>query len=226
LARFWLRLAPGGFKVLEVAVNGEARLSESGRKNWGQLLDLLESGEGASRSIVTAVRFDGVAVPTFREPSMLGKTLGDVELIEVETSTFDQLLHESALTAYGSVAPLKRAVARIAASFRGRDPDGACRELPSLTAALQGLTVVTAMLTSARRSASDNGRHFDVLASRLCGVLDDIVECQTREDWRGIAAILETSLTTALTDWASVLLALDGDPELPSLPTRQSESCS
>jgi hypothetical protein len=204
--------------VLEIAVNGEARLSESGRKNWGQLLDLLESGEGASRSIVTAVRFDGVAVPTFREPSMLGKTLGDVELIEVETSTFDQLLHESALAAYESVAPLKRAVARIAGSFRGSDPDNASRELPSLTGALQGLTVVTAMLTSARSSTSGDARYFDVLASRLCEVLDDIVECQTREDWRGIAAVLETSLTTALTDWASVLLALNGDKESSRLP--------
>ncbi len=205
--------------MLEIAVNGEARWSQSGRKSWGQLLDMLETGEGSSRPIVTAVRFDGVAVPTFREPAMLGKILGDVELIEVETSTFDQLLHESALAAYESIAPLKRAVVRIAASFRGADPGCANRELPSLTAALQGLTVVTAMLTTARSTARGNNSHFDDLAGCLCGVLDGIVECQTRENWRGIADILETDLATALTEWASVLLALNHDGRRPYVPT-------
>jgi hypothetical protein len=212
--------------VLEIAVNGETRLSQSGRKNWGQLLDMLETGEGSSRPIVTAVRFDGVAVPTFREPAMLGKTLGNVELIEVETSTFAQLLHESALAAYESVAPLKRAVRRIAGSFRGSDPDSGSHELPSLTAALQGLTVVTAMLTTARNTTTGDSGHFDALAGRLCEVLDDIVECQTNRDWQGIADILETSLTTALTEWASVLLGLNRDTRLSFRLSHSSESCS
>lgn len=203
--------------MLEIAVNGEARWSQSGSENWGELLELLQRGHGSSRPIVTAVRFDGVAVPTFREPAMLERGLGDVGLIEVETSTFDQLLHESAQAAYESVAPLQRAVARIAASFRGSGHDTARRDLPSLTAALQGLTVVTAMLTTARGDTGADRSDFDRLASRLCGVLDAIVECQARDNWRGIADILERALAPALSQWASVLLALnatEGSPDV------------
>ena len=202
--------------MLEIAVNGEARWSQSGRENWGQVLDLLETGQGSSRPIVTAVRFDGVVVPTFREPAMLGKTLGDVGLIEVETSTFIQLVHESARAAYESVAPLQRAVTRIASSFRGSEPIAARRELPSLTAALQGLTVVTAMLTNARGAFGGCRDEFDHLAARLCSVLDDIVECQTQEDWLGIAETLDGPLTSALRQWASLLLALNGESDMKS----------
>lgn len=197
--------------MLEIAVNGEARWRQTGRENWGQLLDLLETGQGSSRPIVTAVRFDGVAVPTFREPAVLDQTLSGVDLIEVQTSTFDQLMHDSAQAAYESVAPLQRAVARIATTFRGPDRNLAGRELPALTAALQGLTVVTAMLTTARGGDGERRVAFDTLASRLCGVLDGIVDCQTREDWNGIAEILERALATALSQWASVLLALNRD---------------
>ncbi|PYR37621.1 MAG: hypothetical protein DMF89_11555 [Acidobacteria bacterium] len=199
--------------MLEIAVNGEARWSQSGPENWGQVLNLLEAGQGSGRPIVTAVRFDGVVVPTFREPAMLGKTLGDVGRIEVETSTFNQLVHESALAAYESVAPLQRAVTRIAASFRGSEPNAARHDLPSLTAALQGLTVVTAMLTSATGAVGTSRAEFDRLAGRLCVVLDDIVECQTQEDWSGIADTLDGPLSSALKQWGLVLLALNGASE-------------
>jgi hypothetical protein len=197
--------------VLEIVVNGEARWRQSGRESWGELLELLEQGHGSSRPIVTAVRFDGVAAPTFREPAILARGVGDVGLIEVETSTFDELLHESAQAAYESVAPLQRAVCRIATSLRGDDPDGTRRDLPSLLAALQGLTVVTSMLTTARGAGGAPRIDFDGLASRLCGVLDGIVECQTHDNWRGVADILERALAPALSQWASILLALNGN---------------
>ena len=63
--------------MLQINVNGLAQSDPSGPKNWGQLLDLLEGGDGPSRQIVTAVRFAGVAVPTFREPGALGRSLED-----------------------------------------------------------------------------------------------------------------------------------------------------
>src|SRR5262245_33460536 len=91
---------PGGWHVLQINVNGASREGQSRPENWGELLDLLERGDGLSRQIVTAVRFGGVAVPTFREPSELARELQDVDRIDVETATIDELLHESAQTAY------------------------------------------------------------------------------------------------------------------------------
>lgn len=141
----------------EITLNGETRRDRLSPERWGELLDLFQRGEGPSRRIVTAVRFDGVAVPTFREPAALERGLCDIGSIEVETS-FDQLLRESAQAAFESVAPLQRAVGRIAASLCGHAQKTARRDLATLIAALKGLTMVTEMLTTARGIAGSSGR--------------------------------------------------------------------
>ena len=114
--------------MLQINVNGASREGQSRPENWGELLGLLEQGDGLSRQIVTAVRFGGVAVPTFREPSELARELQDVDRIDVETATLDELLHESAQAAYDSMVPLRMnimsicTVRRPAASAGRRGP--------------------------------------------------------------------------------------------------------
>jgi hypothetical protein len=85
LASFWLLRCTGGWYVLQINVNGASRDGRSRPENWGELLGLLEQGDGLSRQIVTAVRFGGVAVPTFREPTELARELQDLDRIDVET---------------------------------------------------------------------------------------------------------------------------------------------
>src|SRR5215470_14628466 len=123
----------GGWHVLQINVNGASREGRSRPENWGELLDLLEQGDGLSRQIVTAVRFGGVAVPTFREPSELARELQTIDRIDIETTSLDELLHESAQAAYDSIAPLRRAVGRIAARLRAGNSRTAVRDLPALT---------------------------------------------------------------------------------------------
>jgi hypothetical protein len=74
--------------VLQINVNGASREGQSRPENWGELLDLLENGAGSARRIVTAVRFGGVAVPTFRSPGAR-RELQDVDRIDVRTATLD-----------------------------------------------------------------------------------------------------------------------------------------
>ncbi len=191
--------------MLHINVNGASRPGRSRPENWGQLLDLLEQGDGLSRQVVTAVRFGGVAVPTFREPSELARELQDHDRIEIETATLDELVHESAQAAYDSIAPLKRAVARIAGRLRAGNSRTAIRDLPALTGSVQTLTNVTAMLAAARDSVGSHRSDFDALVSRLCGVVDAIIERQARQEWPGVADILDVELTPTLAAWSSVV---------------------
>lgn len=191
--------------MLQINVNGASRPGRSRPENWGELLDLLEQGDGLSRQIVTAVRFGGVALPTFREPSELARGLHDHDRIEIETTTLDELVHESAQAAYDSIAPLKRAVSRIAGRLREGHSRTAIRDLPALTGSVQMLTNVTAMLAAARESVGSHRSDFDALVSRLCVVVDAIIERQARQEWPGVADILDVELTPTLAAWSSVV---------------------
>jgi len=191
--------------VLQINVNGASREGRSKPENWGELLDLLEQGDGLSRQIVTAVRFGGVAVPTFREPSELARELQDIDRIDIETTSLDELLHESAQAAYGSIAPLRRAVGRIAARLRTGNSRTAVRDLPALTGSVQTLTSVTAGLAAARESVGSHRADLDGLVARLCGVVDAITEEQARQQWPAVADILDMELTPTLAAWSSIV---------------------
>ena len=205
LASFWLSSLPGGKQVLHINVNGASRSGESRPENWGELLGLLEQGDGLARQIVTAVRFGGVAVPTFREPSELARELLDVERIDVETSTLDELLHESAQAAYDSIAPLRKAVGRIAGKLRVGNSRTAVRDLPALTSSVQTLTNVTTMLAAARDIVGTHRGDLDALVARLCRVVDAIIERQARQEWPAVADVLDVELVPTLAAWSSVV---------------------
>ncbi len=154
---------------------------------------------------MTAVRFGGVAVPTFREPSELARELQDVDRIDIETATLDELLHESAQAAYDSIAPLRKAVGRIAGRLRAGQSRAACAIFRRSPASVQTLTNVTAMLAAARESVGSHRTDFDALVSRLCGVVDAIIERQARQEWPAVADVLDVELTPTLAAWSSIV---------------------
>ncbi|MEQ1871208.1 MAG: hypothetical protein ABL961_14430 [Vicinamibacterales bacterium] len=190
--------------MLQLSVNGCAREAPSAPENWGELLNLLEIGEGGARQIVTAVRFGGVAVPTFREPTTLERDLQAVGLIDVETATLDDLLHQSARAAFDSIAPLKTATVRIAMRLREGHDLTAVRDLPGLTSSLQTLTTLTAALARARECVEPHRRDFDALVVRLCQLVDAVTERQVTADWNAVADVLERELGPTLDAWVLV----------------------
>lgn len=191
--------------MLQINVNGASRDGRSRPENWGELLDLLEQGDGLSRQIVTAVRFGGVDVPTFREATELARELQDVDRIDIQTTTLSELLHESAQAAYDSIVPLRKAVARLAAKLRAGQSRAAVRDLPVLTGSIQTLTNVTAMLGAARERVGSHRSDFDALVLRLCSVIDAIIQRQARQEWAAVAEILDVELSPTLTAWASIV---------------------
>jgi hypothetical protein len=195
--------------VANVTINGEMRPGRSGRKNWGELLDSLEQADDIQRRMVTAVRFDGVDVPTFRDQAVLTRDLSSISAIDVEMSSLHELLHDSARAAYESVAPLQRALTRIAKLVRVDDPSVRGSDLSEFMAALRTLTALTAMLAT----ASGGRRHteFEALIAELCGSIGRAIERQGQGDWQGLADVLDGELATALDRWSVILVAVQDD---------------
>jgi hypothetical protein len=190
--------------VLQINVDGFVHTPRSGPENWGDLLNSLEKGDGPARRVVTAVRFAGVAEPTFREPRALARGLRELGPIEIVTSTADQLLRESAQAAYDGVLPLGRAVRRMAAKLRASSERAAIRDLPALTSAVQTLTTLTSALGDASDCVEPHKSDFDGLVLRLCRIVDAIISAQVESDWYGVAIVLDHELAPTLDAWASV----------------------
>lgn len=190
--------------MLRISVNGTACNTASGPENWGDLLDRLETGDGGGRRIVTAVRFGGVAVPTFREPIALGRTLDSIATIEVELASLDDLLHTSAQAAFASIAPLTTATTRMVRRLRVDQAPTAARDLPALVASVQTLTTLTVALARARRCHEPHRADFDALVLRLCRLVEDVLAQQRNAEWQAVASLLERDLLPTLDAWVLV----------------------
>lgn len=201
-----------------IMVNGRRRAGRARPENWGQLLTTLERGAGSERRIVTAVRFDGVDVPSFRDASSLSRPLEGLASIDVTTSTPRALLHESARSAYDAIAPLNRASIRIAAGLRQGDRQTAGRDLHGLMEALRTLATLTAMLVT-QELLSASRADFDTLVARLCATLDRAIDLHSRSDWDAVADVLEKELAPSFDQWALVLSAVQGQTSARALET-------
>ncbi len=190
--------------MLQISVNGLTRKALSGPENWGELLNLLENGELGARQVVTAVRFGGVAVPTFREPIVLARELRAVGEIHVETASVDALLHASARAAFDSIVPLKAATLRIATRLRAGQVAAAVRDLPGLTTSVQTLTTLTAALGRAKACIEPHRADFDALVLRLCRLAEAVLAHQVNADWNAVATLLERELVPTLDAWVLV----------------------
>ncbi len=190
--------------MLQISVNGLTRKSLSGPENWGELLNLLENGELGARQVVTAVRFGGVAVPTFREPIALARKLRAVGEIHVETASVDELLHASARAAFDSIVPLKAATLRIATRLRAGQVAAAVRDLPGLTTSIQTLTTLTAALGRAKTCIEPHRADFDALVLRLCRLVEAVIAHQVNADWNAVATLLERELAPTFDAWVLI----------------------
>ncbi len=188
--------------MVQTSVSGWPHGAGSAPKKWGELLSSLECGEGLTRRVVTAVRFAGVAQPTFREPAALDQTLSAIGVIDVETSTVDELLLTSARAARAAIAPFNRATERIATGLRsGSEMDAT---LPALVRLVQTLATVTARLARAGTCAEPHCADLDAVALRLRGVVDAIARHQAGARWALVAEVLEHELAPALDAWILV----------------------
>lgn len=192
-------------------VNDAPQVLDFRPETWGELLDGLDRALGAERRVVTAVRFDGVDAPSFREPAQGGRPLSTVTRVEVEAMDAAVLVGEALGAAADSLPALADGARATAAAYRTGDPT-AHGQLTALVSAIQSLVALTTAAESAARVAGVAVDATGTSVAASCrGVetaLAALIDRHTRADWAGLAEALHGELAPAVHDWQRVLDAI------------------
>jgi hypothetical protein len=191
-------------------VNGLECEAQTGLETWGQLLDALERGDGPERAIVTAVRFEGVDEPSFRDASVLTRDLGTAHGVDVDTCAAGDLVASAIETAREGLGPLAVAARQTADAFRSHDLPRAHRGLADFVLTLQTLTRLTAAVNHMGRTCAavdPEAQGTEVLECLRVG-LESLVALNMSQDWISVADVLEYEMAELLPRWNEMLYAI------------------
>ncbi|MGE0813488.1 MAG: hypothetical protein AB7O28_16170 [Vicinamibacterales bacterium] len=194
--------------MAECLVNLEPERFDFRPKTWGELLDGLDGRLAVDGRVVTAVRFDGVDQPSFRDPGVAAVPLDAVARIDVDAEQATALLRASLDAASDSLPELVAGIRLTAASLRAGAPDGPL-QLTALVSALQTLIALTAATVTAADATLGTTCGSDAAMAdfghRLAGALEEVVTQQARADGAATADALDMRLAPLVAAWTDVL---------------------
>ncbi|MGD9905843.1 MAG: hypothetical protein AB7U83_20410 [Vicinamibacterales bacterium] len=198
--------------MTECLVNDTPIPEEFRPETWGELLAQLDGALGRDRQVVTAVRFDGVDAPSFRDPAQAGRPLAPVTRIDIQASSAAGLLAEALQTARTSLPALADGARLTATAYRQGAAD-AHQQLTALVAAIHSLVTLTgAAATAARATHGPAASADDPVAAHCRGIeaaLGTLIDRHAAGDWGGLADTLDGALAGAVLDWHTVLGAIE-----------------
>jgi len=195
-----------------ILVNGADAATSEGCECWGNLLERLDRSAAAEGKVLTAIRFDGVDQPSFRDPGAAGAPIETLAVIEAETASPADLLDDSVNDAINATDALAVGAERIADAFRGFDVSHANQDLQELAQGLGTLVAIAQALgqavgVSLDRVTTDGTAASDMLAL-LCAQADELIAAREGGDWITVADIIEYDLAPQLRRWPRVFEAL------------------
>lgn len=193
-----------------ILVNEVEQTADSSLKTWGELLDRLESRVVPSGHVVTAVRFDGVDEPTFRNAAVMCRGLSDVAVLEVDSGSVAEVIGTAVSEAARALDALRPAITQVAHRFIGQDLATANRELVALAQSLRmfiSLVATAAMGLGIDLQTIDAGP-VDDMSGRLAEHIDTLIAAQESEDWVTLADTLQYDIEPALEEWRPILTVL------------------
>jgi hypothetical protein len=188
-------------------LNGSEHEAGSGLETWGQLLAVLEQGDGPGRPVVTAVRFAGVDQPTFREPEILALGLSEAAPVVVEASAVGELVASARDAMLNGVETLTAVAQETAHAFRLHDLPRANAGLIDFVTTFRLVTMLTSAMTSPDGPAAVdelNVQDKDLL-EQLRVSLEALLAFNQNEDWISVADILEYEIAETLPRWGTIL---------------------
>ncbi len=189
-------------------VNEQLELTEIRPKTWQGLLEALDARLAAERRVVTAVRFDGVDQPSFREPAIGAMPLDGIAQVDIDAEDAVGLLRAAVDAAADSLPELVTGVRLTAAAVRAGAPD-AQTQLGALVVALQSLMQLTAAALTAAQMALGADATSDTALTDGCGriaaALEALTPLQADARWDALADALDTHLVPAVAGWSDVL---------------------
>ena len=198
--------------MTQLVINDVEQPIDAEHKTWRDLLAVLERQAAESGQAVTAIRFDGVEKPTYRDGEELSRDLEAFGRIEVFTAPTSALFRQGLSEAAGAIETLCGAASRIGMDFRGHDLGGANKELVSLA---QSLGTLVTLIGVVGRALDVNFESFDVSGSTASHLFEEtgtqigsLVRSQQDEDWIAVADTLEYDVSPTLGRWRELLSAL------------------
>lgn len=179
---------------------------------WGELLEGLEQQAGTHGEVVTAVRFDGVEEPTFREPDQARRGLAALASIEVETATRRALVDDALTQGWSAAEALATAAGKTSETFRTGGIASANRHLSDLGEGIRTLLAVLGTVSDALGVSLDQfesgGRPVAAHLAQMVEQLEWMIQAQQSHDWLTLADILEYDVQPSLTSCREVFDAL------------------
>jgi hypothetical protein len=193
-------------------LNDVEEVLENTPEYWEELLGNLDEKAGTRGEVVTAVRFDGVEEPTFRQAVQARVALRDLASIEVETSSRRALVEEALAQGASAADALAAAAGQTSETFRGGDLAAALQQLADLGEGIQ--TLLTALGTASAALGVNldrmawSGQPMSAQLARMLGHLDTMIQAQESHDWLTLADLLEYDVQPSLSDCRHVFEAL------------------
>ena len=198
--------------MTRVIVDGVERPRDADHETWGELLSALETDVATAGRAVTATRFDGVDVPTYRGESQQVHRLQLFSSIEIDTVPTTALLRQGLSEAAGALETLCGAASSIGGEFRGHDVKRANTELVSLAQSLGTLVTLIGVVGQALdvdfEAFTVSGGSAKALFEETGSQIGSLVKAQQSQDWVAVADTLEHDVSPALGRWRELLTAL------------------
>jgi hypothetical protein len=189
--------------MTRLLLNDVPLAADPAAKTWGELLATVDRSSHAEGRVVTGVRLDGVDEPSFRDPDLCARVLGDLAVVEIQTLPPAALLAETVREALAGLDSLAAFATHVGRRFRGDDLQSAHEGLLELVQGLQVLTsllaTVGAVLQTDVRTLVADGQPVDPLLERIGTHLEALISAQQAQDWLTLADIVEYDVEPALT---------------------------
>jgi hypothetical protein len=213
VAGFSLYAQQEPFAMCQCFVDSTLQVVDFSQKTWGEILQALDAAAAAEGRVVTVVRFDGVAQPSFRSPELASQKGVAVACVEVETAVADDVLSDTAATARAGLSVISQNVREMADIFRGSDVAGANARLAEVAGVIGQLTLLTAALSKAAGTDLD-ALHCGLesgadIVNGVGGRLEQLLGAQQARDWCAAADCLEYDLAPAIDRWRLVFDAIE-----------------
>lgn len=195
-----------------ILMNGVDQSSVMACEHWGELLERLDQQCAGSGHVLTAVRFDGVDQPSFRDPTMGPAALGTIALVDAESVAPTQLLSDSLNEAVNAARTLATGAERVGDAFRGFDVSTAqtglsdlARGTGTLVAIIQAVSQAIGVDLKVVTCAHGSGA---AMIDQLVAEADALIEAQEAEDWISVADIIEYDIAPSLRQWPDLFEAI------------------
>lgn len=192
----------------QIQVDGEPFACPTPTKTFDDVLGVVEPALVARSRIVTAVRFNGVEEPAFRESEVRRRTIAADEHIEFGSSRPVDIAVAALHDAGRLIPAMSAAAAQLALQLRS---DGAANSAAGLGPLAEGLALLLALVQTAEDWANGAGvPHAPWLAvevETISEAIDAMQAAQRIEDWGTVADALRSDLCPALEAWRTHLAA-------------------